>query len=80
MSPVGNSLPLDRFYYLNNFQAVISLLLERDLVQLWPTEQCYRMIGVEGPGDRLQDNQRRLLELWASHQMPVRDAGRWAVR
>jgi hypothetical protein len=42
-----------------------------DLVQFWPREQRYRMIEVKGPGDRLQDNQRRLLEFCASHQMPV---------
>jgi hypothetical protein len=42
-----------------------------DLVQFWPREQRYRMIEVKGPGDRLQDNQRRLLEFCASRQMPV---------
>jgi len=42
-----------------------------DLVQFWPGEQRYRMIEVKGPGDRLQDNQRRLLEFCVSHQMPV---------
>ena len=42
-----------------------------DLVQFWPREKRYRMIEVKGPGDRLQDNQRRLLELCASHRMPV---------
>ncbi len=42
-----------------------------DLVQFWPLEQRYRMIEVKGPGDRLQDNQRRLLEFCASHDMPV---------
>jgi len=42
-----------------------------DLVQFWPREQRYRMIEVKGPGDRLQDNQRRLLEFCASHQIPV---------
>ncbi len=26
---------------------------------------------MKGPGDRLQDNQRRLLEFCVSHQMPV---------
>jgi hypothetical protein len=29
------------------------------------------MIEVKGPGDRLQDNQRRLLEYCMSHGMPV---------
>jgi len=42
-----------------------------DLVQFWPLEQRYRMIEVKAPGDRLQDNQRRLLEFCVSHQMPV---------
>ena len=42
-----------------------------DLVQFWPLEHRYRMIEVKGPGDRLQDNQRRLFELCASHKMPV---------
>jgi hypothetical protein len=42
-----------------------------DLVQFWPLERRYRMIEVKGPGDRLQDNQRRLLEYCVSHGMPV---------
>jgi hypothetical protein len=42
-----------------------------DLVQFWPLERRYRMIEVKGPGDRLQDNQRRLLEYCVSHAMPV---------
>jgi hypothetical protein len=42
-----------------------------DLVQFWPRERRYRMIEVKGPSDRLQDNQRRLLEFCVSHQMPV---------
>jgi hypothetical protein len=42
-----------------------------DLVQFWPRERRYRMIEVKGPGDRLQDNQRRLLEFCAAHGMPV---------
>jgi hypothetical protein len=42
-----------------------------DLVQYWPLERRYRMIEVKGPGDRLQDNQRRLLEYCVSHEMPV---------
>jgi hypothetical protein len=42
-----------------------------DLVQFWPEERRYRMIEVKGPGDRLQDNQRRLLEFCTQHQMPV---------
>jgi hypothetical protein len=42
-----------------------------DLVQFWPQERSYRMIEVKGPGDRVQDNQRRLLEYCASHDIPV---------
>jgi hypothetical protein len=42
-----------------------------DLVQFWPRNQRYRMIEVKAPGDRLQDNQRRLLDFCVSHQMPV---------
>ncbi|UVE16406.1 VRR-NUC domain-containing protein [Pseudomonas sp. LS44] len=42
-----------------------------DLIQFWPQERRYRMIEVKGPGDRLQDNQRRWLAFCAEHQMPV---------
>jgi hypothetical protein len=42
-----------------------------DLVQFWPERNEYRMIEVKGPGDRLQDNQRRFLEFCVSHGMPV---------
>lgn len=42
-----------------------------DLVQFWPQQQRYRLIEVKGPGDRIQDNQRRLLEYCVHHQMPV---------
>lgn len=42
-----------------------------DLIQFWPEEQRYRMIEVKGPGDRLQDNQRRWLAVCAQHDMPV---------
>jgi hypothetical protein len=42
-----------------------------DLVQFWPSEPRYRMVEVKGPGDRLQDNQRRFLEFCAGHRMPV---------
>ena len=41
-----------------------------DLVQFWPQERRYRMIEVKGPGDRLQDNQRRLLEYCLGNHMP----------
>jgi len=42
-----------------------------DLVQFWPDEQRYRMVEIKGPGDRLQDNQRRFLEFCRQHEMPV---------
>jgi hypothetical protein len=42
-----------------------------DLIQFWPAQQRYRMIEVKGPGDRLQDNQKRWLDYCAEHQMPV---------
>ena len=42
-----------------------------DLIQFWPRERRYRMIEVKGPGDRLQDNQRRWIAFCARHDMPV---------
>ena len=42
-----------------------------DLIQFWPEQGSYRMIEVKGPGDRLQDNQRRWLEFCHHHDMPV---------
>ncbi|WP_439862059.1 VRR-NUC domain-containing protein [Pseudomonas sp. MBLB4136] len=42
-----------------------------DLIQFYPGEQRYRMIEVKGPGDRLQDNQKRWLEFCAEQGMPV---------
>lgn len=42
-----------------------------DLIQFWPAQKRYRMIEVKGPGDRLQDNQRRWLAFCAAHDMPV---------
>jgi hypothetical protein len=42
-----------------------------DLIQFWPQQKRYRMIEVKGPGDRLQDNQLRLLDYCAEHAMPV---------
>nr|MBF0685001.1 VRR-NUC domain-containing protein [Pseudomonas sp.] len=42
-----------------------------DLIQFLPACKSYRMIEVKGPGDRLQDNQKRWLEFFASHGMPV---------
>ena len=42
-----------------------------DLIQLWPRQRRYRLIEVKAPGDRLQDNQRRVLSLCAAFNMPV---------
>lgn len=42
-----------------------------DLIQFWPDEGRYQMIEVKGPGDRLQDNQKRWLAFCAEHGMPV---------
>lgn len=48
-----------------------------DLIQFFPEEKRYRMIEVKGPGDRIQDNQRRWLDYFAQHQIP---AEVWYVR
>lgn len=42
-----------------------------DLVRFWPHERRYELIEVKGPGDRLQDNQRRWLAYCAAHAIPV---------
>ena len=46
-----------------------------DLIQLMPAaadgEPRYRMIEVKGPGDRLQDNQRRWIDFFCRQEMPV---------
>ena len=42
-----------------------------DLVRFWPRERRYELIEVKGPGDRLQDNQRRWLAYCVAHRMPV---------
>lgn len=42
-----------------------------DLIQFYPNERRYRMIEVKGPGDRLQDNQKRWLAFCAEHGIPV---------
>jgi hypothetical protein len=50
-----------------------------DLIQFWPHEQRYEMIEVKGPGDRLQDNQRRWMAYNAQHGIPVKVCHvRWA--
>jgi VRR-NUC domain/Fanconi anemia-associated nuclease SAP domain len=42
-----------------------------DLVQFYLEDDQYRLIEVKGPGDRVQDNQRRLLEYCVTRGMPV---------
>jgi hypothetical protein len=42
-----------------------------DLIQFLPGERSYRMVEVKGPGDRLQDNQKRWLNFFMAHGMPV---------
>lgn len=42
-----------------------------DLIQFYPHERRYRMIEVKGPGDRLQDNQKRWLSFAAEHGIAV---------
>ncbi|HVF16172.1 MAG TPA: VRR-NUC domain-containing protein [Steroidobacteraceae bacterium] len=59
-----------------NFERILSNIRENctgfpDLVQFYPQEKRYRMIEVKGPGDRLQDNQKRWLEHCATHEIPI---------
>lgn len=42
-----------------------------DLVQFFPAERRYRLIEVKGPGDRLQDHQRRWLDFCLARGMDV---------
>ncbi|WP_370202261.1 VRR-NUC domain-containing protein [Alloalcanivorax venustensis] len=42
-----------------------------DLIQFWPAQRRYRMVEVKGPGDRLQDNQRRWLDFFIARDLPV---------
>lgn len=42
-----------------------------DLVQFYPQERRYRFIEVKGPGDRLQDHQRRWMNYFADHDIPA---------
>lgn len=42
-----------------------------DLIQFWPKERRYNMIEVKGPGDRLQDNQKRWIEYCLRHMIPI---------
>jgi hypothetical protein len=50
-----------------------------DLVQFFVPERSYKFIEVKGPGDRVQDNQRRWLQFCARHALPVEVCHvRWA--
>ena len=40
-------------------------------MQFWPRERRYRLIEVKGPGDRLQDNQRRWLSFCGREAIPA---------
>lgn len=42
-----------------------------DLIQFFPARKAYRLIEVKGPGDRLQDNQRRWLDFFLQHAIPA---------
>jgi len=42
-----------------------------DLIQFFPATNRYCMIEVKGPGDRLQDNQLRWLDYFATKAIPV---------
>lgn len=42
-----------------------------DLILFWPEERRYRMVEIKGPGDRLQDNQIRLIDFALTHGMPL---------
>lgn len=42
-----------------------------DLVQFYPAEARYRFIEVKGPGDRLQDHQRRWMRYFKERDIPA---------
>lgn len=42
-----------------------------DLIQFYPDQPSYELIEVKGPGDRLQDNQKRWLAFCMEHGLPV---------
>lgn len=42
-----------------------------DLIQFYPDQPGYQLIEVKGPGDRLQDNQKRWLAFCVEHDLPV---------
>ena len=45
-----------------------------DLIQFFPDQASYALVEVKGPGDRLQDNQRRCLDFCMHHGVPVQVA------
>ncbi len=42
-----------------------------DLIQFFPQRASYQLIEVKGPGDKLQDNQLRLIDYCHQHQLPI---------
>jgi hypothetical protein len=42
-----------------------------DLIQFFPETKSYLMLEVKGPGDRVQDNQRRWFNFFAQHHIPA---------
>jgi hypothetical protein len=51
-----------------------------DLIQFNSGARGYRMIEVKGPGDQLQDNQRRWVSYCATHHLPIEVLRvRWSV-
>lgn len=42
-----------------------------DLIQFYPEQGSYQLIEVKGPGDKLQDNQLRLIEFCQQHGLPI---------
>lgn len=43
-----------------------------DLIQFSPSEHTYVMLEVKGPGDRIQDNQRRWLDFFSTNKIPAK--------
>ncbi|MFO1388044.1 MAG: VRR-NUC domain-containing protein [Cellvibrio sp.] len=42
-----------------------------DLIQFFPESRSYLLIEVKGPGDRIQDNQRRWFNYFSEHNIPA---------
>ncbi|GGY68138.1 nuclease [Cellvibrio zantedeschiae] len=42
-----------------------------DLIQFFPDKNDYLMLEVKGPGDRIQDNQRRWLDFFSANKIPA---------